>query len=131
MMQLQLKASLKKNINNNNNNGDASSVSLSAQRQLEALFNLTQLLFGLSRAETVNFTFRDLQFKKHPHSFKRSGFKKLKTGYYFLIKMIPFKIYFIYIPTVAFLKMVESISMLCSKSSFEILSNKAAWKWPS
>jgi hypothetical protein len=57
-----------------------STLSISALRQLEALFNLTQLLFGLSRAETVNFTFRDLQFKKHPHSFKRAGFKKLNTG---------------------------------------------------
>lgn len=46
-------------------------------RQLEALFNLSQLLFGLSRAETVNYTFRDLQLRKYPHSFKKSGFKQL------------------------------------------------------
>jgi hypothetical protein len=63
-------------------------ISISAQRQLEALFNLTQLLFGLSRAETVNFTFRDLQFSKHPHSFKRSGFKKIKNGSYRIIKRL-------------------------------------------
>ncbi|CAF5179106.1 unnamed protein product, partial [Rotaria sp. Silwood1] len=30
-------------------------------RQLEALFNLSQLLFGLARAEQSNYTFRDLQ----------------------------------------------------------------------
>lgn len=52
-------------------------MSISALRQLEALFNLSQLLFGLSRAETVNYTFRDLQLRKHPHSFKKSGFKQL------------------------------------------------------
>ncbi|UJR10307.1 hypothetical protein I4U23_014513 [Adineta vaga] len=32
-----------------------------ATRQLEALFNLSQLLFGLARAEQSNYTFRDLQ----------------------------------------------------------------------
>lgn len=52
-------------------------LSVSALRQLEALFNLSQLLFGLSRAETVNYTFRDLQLRKSPHSFKKSGFKML------------------------------------------------------
>ena len=32
-----------------------------ATRQLEALFNLSQLLFGLARGEQSNYTFRDLQ----------------------------------------------------------------------
>jgi hypothetical protein len=50
---------------------------LCSLRQLEALFNLTQLLFALSQANVVNFTFRDLQFGKHPHLFKKSGFKYL------------------------------------------------------
>lgn len=52
----------------------STTLSISALRQLEALFNLSQLLFGLSRGETVNYTFRDLQLKKFPHSFKKSGF---------------------------------------------------------
>ena len=55
-------------------------LSISALRQLEALFNLSQLLFGLSRAETVNYTFRDLQLRSHPHSFKKSGLKQLNKG---------------------------------------------------
>ena len=55
-------------------------LSVSALRQLEALFNLSQLLFGLSRAETVNYTFRDLQLRKYPHSFKKAGFKQLNAG---------------------------------------------------
>jgi hypothetical protein len=55
-------------------------LSISSLRQLEALFNLSQLLFGLSRAETVNYTFRDLQMGKHPHSFKKSGFKHINAG---------------------------------------------------
>ena len=46
---------------------------IASLRQLEALFNLSQLLFGLSRGETVNYTFRDLQLRKHPHSFRKSG----------------------------------------------------------
>ncbi len=60
-------------------------LSVSALRQLEALFNLSQLLFGLSRAETVNYTFRDLQLRKHPHSFKKAGFKQLNAGECFSI----------------------------------------------
>ena len=56
-------------------------LSVSALRQLEALFNLSQLLFGLSRAETVNYTFRDLQLRKYPHSFKKAGFKQLNAGW--------------------------------------------------
>jgi hypothetical protein len=54
-------------------------LSITALRQLEALFNITQVLFALSRAETVNYTFRDLQLNRHPHSFKKSGFKLLNT----------------------------------------------------
>lgn len=54
-------------------------LGVSSLRQIEALFNLTQLLFGLSRSETVNYTFRDLQLKCHPHSFKKSGFKLIKS----------------------------------------------------
>jgi len=54
-------------------------LSMSALRQLEALFNITQVLFALSRAETVNYTFRDLQMNRHPHSFKKSGFKLLNS----------------------------------------------------
>lgn len=68
------------------------SLSISALRQLEALFNLSQLLFGLSRAETVNYTFRDLQLKKHPHSFKKSGFKQLnfdgRTDFYAIFEQL-------------------------------------------
>lgn len=55
-------------------------LSLTSLRQLEALFNLTQLLFGLSRSETVNYTFRDLQFRGHPRSFKKSGFKLIESN---------------------------------------------------
>jgi hypothetical protein len=64
-------------------------LSISGLRQLEALFNLAQLLFGLSRAETVNYTFRDLQMQGHPHSFRKSGFKQFNSSDY--------KIYFIYL----------------------------------
>ncbi len=68
------------------------SLSISALRQLEALFNISQLLFGLSRAETVNYTFRDLQLRKHPHSFKKSGFKQLsfegRTDFYAIFEQL-------------------------------------------
>ncbi|CAF0874386.1 unnamed protein product [Didymodactylos carnosus] len=47
-----------------------------ASRQLEALFNLSQLLFGLSRAELSNYTFRDLQLGHSPKAFRQTGFKK-------------------------------------------------------
>lgn len=40
-----------------------------ATRQLEALFNLSQLLFGLARAEQLNYTFRDLQLGQPPQRF--------------------------------------------------------------
>ncbi|CAF3878469.1 unnamed protein product [Rotaria sp. Silwood2] len=39
-------------------------------RQLEALFNLSQLLFGLARAEQSNYTFRDLQLGKPARQFR-------------------------------------------------------------
>ena len=38
-------------------------------RQLEALFNLSQLLFGLARAEQSNYTFRDLQLGQSARRF--------------------------------------------------------------
>ena len=57
-------------------------LSMCSLRQLEALFNLTQLLFSLSRADVVNFTFRDLQFSKHPRLFKKSGFKLITSGFF-------------------------------------------------
>lgn len=50
---------------------------MSALRQLEALFNLSQLLYGLSRGDVVNHTFRDIQLGKAPHSFRRSGFAEI------------------------------------------------------
>ncbi len=49
-------------------------------------------MFGLSRAETVNYTFRDLQLRKHPHSFKKSGFKQLnfegRTDFYAIFEQL-------------------------------------------
>ena len=41
-----------------------------ATRQLEALFNLSQLLFGLARAEQSNYTFRNLQLGQQPRRFR-------------------------------------------------------------
>ncbi len=41
-----------------------------ATRQLEALFNLSQLLFGLARSEQSNYTFRDLQLGHPLRSFR-------------------------------------------------------------
>ena len=49
-----------------------------ATRQLEALFNLSQLLFGLARAEQSNYTFRDLQLGKRPQQFRDAGFRKFR-----------------------------------------------------
>jgi hypothetical protein len=61
---------------------------IKALRQLESLFNLSQLLFGLSRAETVNYTFKDLQLRKCPRSFKKSGFRKLQSGRYIIFYVL-------------------------------------------
>ncbi len=49
-----------------------------ATRQLEALFNLSQLLFGLARAEQSNYTFRNLQLGQHPQRFREAGFNKFR-----------------------------------------------------
>jgi len=49
-----------------------------ATRQLEALFNLSQLLFGLARSEQSNYTFRDLQLGHPLRSFRDAGFKKFR-----------------------------------------------------
>ncbi|CAF1023218.1 unnamed protein product [Rotaria sordida] len=51
-----------------------------ATRQLEALFNLSQLLFGLARAEQSNYTFRDLQLGQHPKRFHEAGFNKFPNN---------------------------------------------------
>ena len=53
-----------------------------ATRQLEALFNLSQLLFGLARAEQANYTFRDLQLGQHPKRFREAGFNKFRKHYF-------------------------------------------------
>ncbi|CAF3755626.1 unnamed protein product [Adineta steineri] len=52
-----------------------------ATRQLEALFNLSQLLFGLARAEQSNYTFRDLQLSQHAQQFQQAGFKKFPNNH--------------------------------------------------
>ena len=49
-----------------------------ATRQLEALFNLSQLLFGLARSEQSNYTFRDLQLGQPARSFREAGFRKFR-----------------------------------------------------
>ncbi|CAF4066199.1 unnamed protein product [Rotaria magnacalcarata] len=49
-------------------------------RQLEALFNLSQLLFGLARAEQSNYTFRDLQLGQQPQRFREAGFNKFPNN---------------------------------------------------
>ncbi|CAF0789664.1 unnamed protein product [Rotaria sordida] len=49
-------------------------------RQLEALFNLSQLLFGLARAEQSNYTFRDLQLGKPTRQFREAGFNKFPNN---------------------------------------------------
>ncbi|CAF1240160.1 unnamed protein product [Adineta ricciae] len=51
-----------------------------ATRQLEALFNLSQLLFGLARAEQSNYTFRDLQLGQPAQRFSEAGFNKFPNG---------------------------------------------------
>ncbi|CAF1925599.1 unnamed protein product, partial [Rotaria magnacalcarata] len=51
-----------------------------ATRQLEALFNLSQLLFGLARAEQSNYTFRDLQLGQQPQRFREAGFNKFPNN---------------------------------------------------
>ncbi|UJR35693.1 hypothetical protein I4U23_028442 [Adineta vaga] len=51
-----------------------------ATRQLEALFNLSQLLFGLARAEQSNYTFRDLQLGQPAQRFSEAGFNKFPTN---------------------------------------------------
>ncbi|CAF0887799.1 unnamed protein product [Rotaria sp. Silwood1] len=51
-----------------------------ATRQLEALFNLSQLLFGLARAEQSNYTFRDLQLGKPARQFREAGFNKFPNN---------------------------------------------------
>jgi hypothetical protein len=56
-------------------------------RQLEALFNLSQLLFGLARAEQSNYTFRDLQLGQHPQQFREAGFNKFRK-YCFVSSLI-------------------------------------------
>ena len=56
---------------------NSKNLTVSALRQLEALFNLSQLLYGLSRGDVVNHTFRDIQLGTAPHSFRRSGFTEL------------------------------------------------------
>lgn len=55
---------------------------LLATRQLEALFNLSQLLFGLARAEQSNYTFRDLQLGQPARSFREAGFKKFRKPFF-------------------------------------------------
>lgn len=54
---------------------------LVATRQLEALFNLSQLLFGLARGEQANYTFRDLQLGHPARSFREAGFRKFRKYY--------------------------------------------------
>jgi hypothetical protein len=54
-----------------------------ATRQLEALFNLSQLLFGLARAEQSNYTFRDLQLGQHAQRFREAGFNKFRKHYFY------------------------------------------------
>ncbi|CAF1297653.1 unnamed protein product [Rotaria sordida] len=49
-------------------------------RQLEALFNLSQLLFGLARGEQSNYTFRDLQLGKPARQFREAGFNKFPNN---------------------------------------------------
>lgn len=56
-----------------------------ATRQLEALFNLSQLLFGLARAEQSNYTFRDLQLGQQPQRFREAGFNKFRK-YFSILK---------------------------------------------
>jgi len=51
-----------------------------ATRQLEALFNLSQLLFGLARGEQSNYTFRDLQLGHSARSFRDAGFRKFRKS---------------------------------------------------
>ncbi|CAF4741493.1 unnamed protein product, partial [Rotaria magnacalcarata] len=51
-----------------------------ATRQLEALFNLSQLLFGLARGEQSNYTFRDLQLGHPPRRFREAGFNKFPNN---------------------------------------------------
>ncbi|CAF1163967.1 unnamed protein product [Rotaria sp. Silwood1] len=51
-----------------------------ATRQLEALFNLSQLLFGLARAEQTNYTFRDLQLSQPARRFREAGFNKFPNS---------------------------------------------------
>ncbi len=59
-----------------------------ATRQLEALFNLSQLLFGLARAEQSNYTFRDLQLGQPPRTFREAGFKKFRKHFIHLYSFI-------------------------------------------
>ncbi|CAF1339707.1 unnamed protein product [Rotaria sordida] len=47
-----------------------------ATRQSEALFNLSQLVFGLARAEQSNYTFRNLQLGPPSRQFREARFKK-------------------------------------------------------
>jgi hypothetical protein len=61
-----------------------------ATRQLEALFNLSQLLFGLARAEQSNYTFRDLQLGKRPQKFRDAGFKKFRKYLFTSIVLVSF-----------------------------------------
>ncbi|CAF3401501.1 unnamed protein product [Rotaria socialis] len=64
-----------------------------ATRQLEALFNLSQLLFGLARGEQSNYTFRDLQLGHPPRRFREAGFNKFpnnnrSTGFFGTFQLI-------------------------------------------
>lgn len=59
-----------------------------ATRQLEALFNLSQLLFGLARAEQSNYTFRDLQLGQSPQRFREAGFNKFRKDYSLFYRFI-------------------------------------------
>ncbi len=59
-----------------------------ATRQLEALFNLSQLLFGLARSEQANYTFRDLQLGQSARLFREAGFKIFRKHIYFSLDFI-------------------------------------------
>jgi hypothetical protein len=58
-----------------------------ATRQLEALFNLSQLLFGLARSEQANYTFRDLQLGQPARLFRETGFRKFRKHSFSLISI--------------------------------------------
>ncbi|CAF3912117.1 unnamed protein product [Rotaria sp. Silwood1] len=57
-------------------NNTALSTAIHSTRQSEALFNLSQLLFGLARAEQSNYTFRNLQLGPPSRQFREARFKK-------------------------------------------------------